>query len=112
MKNKFEKKGNYLDKHVYYGLTNLNDGFDATSIRYFSEADFKIVLDRVKEQGLGITGIEPWKGGEFYDVRTSGNDPTDSDWYMKAFEDFKKDGENLQYAASYYVPEKLLNEIK
>lgn len=25
----------YLDKNVFYDLTNLNDGFDADSIKYF-----------------------------------------------------------------------------
>ena len=65
MKDRLKKKGAYLDKHVFYGLTNLNDGFDAMSIKYFSETDFKIVLDRVKEFGIGITGIEPWKEREW-----------------------------------------------
>jgi hypothetical protein len=112
MNDEFEKVRNYLDKYVFDGLKNLNNGFDAASIKYFSEEDFKIVLDRVREQGLGITGIEPWKDGEFYGVVTYEmvtDMPTDPDWYMHAFEDFRKEGVNLQYAASYFVPEMLLN---
>ena len=113
MKDRLKKKGAYLDKHVFYGLTNLNDGFDAMSIKYFSETDFKIVLDRVKEFGIGITGIEPWKDGEFYDVTIYDivtDNPADPEWYLKAFEDFKKDDKNLQYAASYSVSEKQLKK--
>jgi len=114
LKDRLKKKGAYLDKHVFYGLTNLNDGFDAMSIKYFSETDFKIVLDRVKEFGIGITGIEPWKDGEFYDVmiyEMVTNNPADPEWYLKAFEDFKKDDKNLQYAASYSVSDKQLKKI-
>ena len=114
MKDRLKKKGAYLDKHVFYGLTNLNDGFDAMSIKYFSETDFKIVLDRVKEFGIGITGIEPWKDGEFYDVMIYEMvtvNPADPEWYLKAFEDFKKDDKNLQYAASYSVSDKQLKKI-
>ena len=114
MKDRLKKKGAYLDKHVFYGLTNLNDGFDAMSIKYFSETDFKIVLDRVKEFGIGITGIEPWKDGEFYDVTIYDivtDNPANPEWYLKAFEDFKKDDKNLQYAASYSVSDKQLKKI-
>ena len=114
MKDRLKKIGAYLDKHVFYGLTNLNDGFDAMSIKYFSETDFKIVLDRVKEFGIGITGIEPWKDGEFYDVmiyEMVTDNPADPEWYLKAFEDFKKDDKNLQYAASYSVSDKQLKKI-
>tara|TARA_B110000977_G_C10833369_1_gene399003 strand:- start:51 stop:473 length:423 start_codon:yes stop_codon:yes gene_type:complete len=99
----------YLDKNVFYGLTNLNDGFDAKSIKYFSETDFKIVLDRVKKLGIGIAGIEPWKDGEFYDVvvyELITDNPANPEWYLKAFEDFKKVEKNLQYSATFLVLEK------
>ncbi len=102
----------YLNEHIFYGLTNLNTGFDALSIKYFSKEDFRIVLERVEKLGLGILGIEPWIDGEFYDVRTAsdlGCEPTDPKWYWKVFEDFAARGVELQYAASYCVPAELLN---
>jgi hypothetical protein len=108
---KLKLKQNYLDKHVFYGLLDLNNGFDAPGIKYFSESDFAIVLNRVKALRLGIYGIEPWKDGEFYDVTVNqrGDEScTDPSWYIPAFESFKKSGEKLQYAASYYIPEDLL----
>ena len=101
----------YLDKNIFHGLKNLNDGFDAESIQYFSQADFEIVLSRIEKLGLGITGIEPWKNGEFFDVAVYEEftkNPSDPNWYKNAFKGFVELGEDLQYAATYYVPKKLL----
>ncbi len=44
-------KAAFLDKHIFHGLKNLNTGFDADSIKYFSEDDFQIVLKRIEKQG-------------------------------------------------------------
>jgi len=102
-------KDEFLDKYIFSGLQNLNDGFDSDIIKYFSEVDFSIVLKRVEENKIGICGIEPWLNGEFYDVLTYedySTDPIDPKWYKKAFEKFKKDGKQLQYAASYFIPTK------
>lgn len=77
---------------MFYGLENLNVGFDAESIYYFSEFDFGIVIDRVEKYGIAIFGIESWLNRDFYDVisfekyRTVANDPK---WYRKAFSFFK-----------------------
>jgi hypothetical protein len=93
----------FLDEHVFFGLTNLNTGFDSPSIKYFSADDFRIVLQRVEKLGLGIYGIEPWLNGSFYDVITF-NSPMNAQRYNAAFEKFLKRGKELQYAASYYIP--------
>jgi hypothetical protein len=101
-------KNEYLNKNIFYGLKNVNDGFDAEIIKYFSETDFQIVLNRVEKLGIGVLGIEPWKNGEFYDVKTYeeyATNPTDSKWYQQAFDDFKKRDSDLQYAATYSMPE-------
>jgi hypothetical protein len=104
-------RNEYLEKYIYAGLTNLNTGFDSPLIWYFSREDFEILLDRVEAAGLGIYGIEPWKDGEYYDVWTCDEfecEPTDPTWYRMAFDYFDTLGLELQYAASYYVPIKLL----
>ncbi len=98
----------YLDKHIYYGLSNLNDGFDHEYFKYFSESEFKIVLDRVEEHKLGIFGIEPRKDGRYYDVyihEDYSEDPTAPSWYRKAMDEFIATGENLLYSATFFVPE-------
>lgn len=102
------RKYEYLSKHIFFGLSDLNDGFDVACISYFTEAQFEVVLQRVKEKRLvGIYGIEPWKDGEFFDVDTFENYktyPQDPNWYFTSFEKFKKLGLDLQYSASFYVP--------
>ena len=109
------KKDDFLDRNIFCGLRNLNTGFDVPSIKYFSEEDFRIVLKRVEATGIGIHGIEPWRDGEFYDVWTAEDfrgECTDPEWYRFAFEEFVSRGIRLQYAASYYIPDNLLNEEK
>lgn len=103
----YAEKSEYLKKHVFHGLVDMNDGFDAGSICYFSETQFEAVLDRVEKLGIAVHGIEPWLNGHFYDVKTVeryGNDPTDPTWYRQAFAEFKERGvEGLLYGASFGV---------
>ncbi len=74
-------KNTYLDKYIFAGLTNLNDGFDAGSIKYFSQNDFEIVIDRVEANGLGIYGIESWKSGEYFGVEIYDEDSEMGEWW-------------------------------
>ena len=83
----------FMNKHVFAGLTILTHAIDSPSIEYFSESDFEIVLQRVKKLGIGIFGIEPWNDEGFYGVEVCDVDPTDPSWYEKAFQDFKNTGE-------------------
>ena len=102
-----EKKRKFLDEKVFYGLTDINTGFDAPYIRYFSADDFRIVLQRCEKLGVGIYGIEPWLNGSFYDV-ISINSPLNTERYKAAFEKFLKRGKELQYSATYYIPEEFM----
>lgn len=110
--NKLKLKTKYLEKNVFYGLQNLNTGWDSPSIYYFSEPEFKTVLDRVEQLELGIYGIEPWDlDHHYFDTKTYedySENSTDPNWYNKAFNEFKEAKVKLHYAASYYVPEELL----
>jgi hypothetical protein len=104
----------YLLKNIFYNLEDFNDGFDSSSIAYFNETQFAVVLERVKAtKAIGIYGIEPHlvnpKTGhvEFYGVDTFesyNTHPADSNWYYSSFEKFKSTGEKLLYSASFYVP--------
>ncbi|MCL9806573.1 hypothetical protein NAT51_13640 [Flavobacterium amniphilum] len=110
-KNKEDKKTDYLNQKVFYGLKNRNSGFDSEAIYYFSEEDFQIVLDRTEKLNIGIYGIEPWLNEEFYDFagfKDFGNDPYDANWYKQAFEMFKKQNKPLLYSASYAISDSLL----
>ena len=107
-------KSNFLDKNIFCGLTNMNNGFDVLTIKYFSEPDFEIILDRVKEFKLGIFGIEPWLNGNMYDMLSSddyGLDSKDSNWYKDAFQKFISTKLPLVYAATYDIPKSVLNNF-
>jgi len=113
MKNRIQIDKEFLDNYIFRGLQNLNDGFDSSGIKYFSEDDFGEVLKRIKQYGLGVLGIEPWKNGAFYQVKVYEDfteDATDSNWYMQAFQKFKEEKEGLLYAASYCIPGTLLKQ--
>jgi hypothetical protein len=97
---------NRLKKNIYIGLRNLNDGFDSETIFYFSETDFAIVMQRGIEKHVGITGIEPWYKGRFYDA--VGCDPYDRLTQVLIFKTFQSLNLDLQYAASYHVPTEFL----
>ena len=101
----------FLEKNVFTDLTNINDGFDDKTNPYFSASDFEIVLQRVEHFGIGLYGIETWLNGKSYDIlghEEYKKKATDSKWYKKAFQDFKKRQEGLAYAATYKVSKKLL----
>jgi hypothetical protein len=110
------KKDAYLEKHVFYGLKDLNDGFDYRNNQYFSERDFEVVLERVKSLGFGIYGIDTFEfiedkryySCDVFEIHTS--NPADATWYMTCFEKNKKRGDNIVYAASYFIPKKLYSE--
>ena len=100
-------KKQYLQTNIFDGLRNLNDGFDSPGINYFSENDFSTILERVEKFNIGIYGIEPWKNGEFYDVKVYDNytdNPLDPKWYNQAFKEFKSSSVELQYSATYLIP--------
>ena len=99
-------------KFLFAGLRNLNDGFDAPSVHYFSAADFQIVLDRVEALGVGIYGIEPWLEKQYYDTAVAENyglSPFDPAWYRSAFASFCRTRKDLMYAASFAIPENVIS---
>merc|ERR1712232_1375795 len=57
---RWELKEQFLADRIFHGLRDLNTGFDAPAIKYFSKEDFEIVLQRAEEHRVWITGIEPW----------------------------------------------------
>ena len=109
-----KRKSDFLNEYVFFGLENINDGFDAESIAYFSKNDFEIVLNRVEALGIGIFGIEPWLNGVFFDVLSADDynlNQKDSNWYRSAFKKFVKIDKPLVYAATYDIPDRLLNKM-
>jgi len=103
-------KEEFLKEKVYYGLTNLNDGFDSPQIWYFNKADFEILLDRVEKLKMGICGIECWpdkrfgtiKVHELYDMSLF-----DPKWYRRAFQELLDEGFESYFSVSFLFSDDL-----
>jgi hypothetical protein len=101
----------FLEKNIFTDLNNLNDGFGAEGVQYFSESDFGIVLDRAEHFGLSIYTINPWSKDKSYEASSHENHKkkaTNPDWYKKEFKTLKTRKEGLLYSATYKVSKKLL----
>lgn len=99
-------KTEFLKNNLFYGLENLNTGFDTETVYYFSESEFQTVINRAEKLGVKILGIEPWVNGEFYGVAVI--EDGYKSWPQEAFDAFKATELELLYAATYDVPPKLL----
>lgn len=108
------KEKEFLEKYVFYDLTDINDGFDSPLIKYFNKEDFEKVLDRAEFYGINIFGIEPWQDRQYFGVRvyedynTSACDPA---WYREAYNRFLQEGVTSYFSATYGVPENLLKDF-
>ncbi len=109
--NKIMEQNEFLEKHVFSDLTNLNDGFDQKDIIYFSELDFEKVLDKAEHYGISIYEIKTFLNGEPNEVTNHADNKkkaTDPRWYKKAFNRLKAGQTELLYSATYKVSKKLL----
>ncbi|WP_341226805.1 hypothetical protein [uncultured Arcticibacterium sp.] len=105
------EQAEFLEKHVFVGLENLNNGVDESGNHYFSQADFEKVLERVEYFGIGVYKINTIHNGEAFgesEHEKFKKKATDPKWYNKAFLTFTHRQEGLLYAASYKVSGKLL----
>jgi len=105
MNNKAEKKHKFLVQNIFKGLVNEPDDFTPT-ILYFNEHDFTIVLQRVKEYGIGVYGIEVTLNGEYNGVKVVedyNTTPEDFRWYTAAFNKLRAKNPDFRYSASYQV---------
>ena len=104
----------FLEAHVFKGLKNHNTGNNASTLHYFSESDFEIVLKRLEHFGIGMYVMAPLYDGVAETVATHTNfnkKATDARWYKKAFLTYKMHQPGLLYAATYKVSNKLLARI-
>ena len=107
------EKTEFLEKHIFNGLQNLNEDADTEGTHYFSEEDFAKVLARTEHFGIGIYKIEPLHEGKAYAVKeheTYRKKATDPRWYKNAFIEFKKTKLDLKYSATYRVSKRLLTK--
>jgi hypothetical protein len=105
------EQSQFLEKNIFTDLKNLNAGFGQEGVKYFSESDFEIVLDRAEHFGLSIYTIKPWskdKSHEASSHESHKKKATNPVWYKKEFMTLKTRQEGLLYSATYKVSKKLL----
>ena len=101
----------FLEKKIFTGLKNVNDGFEKDGTQFFSETDFEIILQRAEHFGLSIYSIELWAKGEalkYSSHEDHKKKATDPKWYKKEFLTLKTSQSGLFYSAKYKVSKKLL----
>ena len=103
----YHYRGKDLENTLFYGIENLNDGFDAEEIYYFSAENFGKIIDRCEKEKIAIFGIESWIDGTEDGCEVNGQkeysmyDADDPRWYRKAFDRLKADGEKKLYCATF-----------
>lgn len=104
----------FLDKYVFYGLTNRNNGFDTNTILHFTAADFNIILQRAKNCHVHILGTERWSKGRLRSVKYMEDYCDTSNWAASAFATMcAEDEEQLSlFSATYDIPIQPLAKIK
>ena len=100
----------FLELNVFYGLKNVNHGYDSETIWHFSADDFKIVMDRSEELDLNILGIECWEKEEekftkYYE------DYKIPKWHRRAFDEMTTNHAPCIYTSTFDVPAYFLREF-
>lgn len=107
------KKIAFLESKIFVGLENKHQRIKDKSLHYFSEEDFKKVLERCEYFGLGIYKIQAWFKKKPYDSSVHedyNKKTTHPKWYNSAFIELKKREKDLLFSADYRVSKKLLVE--
>ena len=109
MHEKIKNLSNYLDVNVFFGLKNLNDGFDYPSNQYFSNSDFYVIMQRCENLGIGIWGMESWlkQQKKINDIRYYESFKTfafNPRWYFEAYQQLAASNNELMFLATYYLP--------
>lgn len=101
----------FLEKHIYKGLSNLNEGQTENPIFRFSEKDFALFLERAAYYGLRVYTIETFLDDQVHGAANHEDfrkKATDAAWYEKAFATFRLTQVGLTYSATCKVSVKLL----
>lgn len=107
------KKTAFLELKIFEGLENKHQRIKDKSLHYFSEDDFKKVLERCEYFGLGIYKIQAWFKKKPYDTAVHedyNKKTTHPKWYNNAYIDLKKREKDMLFSADYRVSKKLLDK--
>ncbi|RMA64547.1 hypothetical protein [Ulvibacter antarcticus] len=107
-----ENKAAFLESNIFLDLENQHKGIRDKSKQYFSEEDFKKVLERAAYYGIGIYNIYAFRKKKPFDTvnhEDYNKKATHPKWYSNAFIHLKKREKEMLYAADYRVTKKLLS---
>lgn len=95
----------YLDKNVYKGLNCLGPGAGSPANKFFSEPDFRVMLERIDTLGIGVLGmhthLEGIYGMELFEWRN--HEMTNREWIPFAFNRLRERGKGLHYMAVLHI---------
>ncbi|MCF8226019.1 MAG: hypothetical protein K9J30_09080 [Bacteroidales bacterium] len=99
----------FLDKHLFCGLEVLETEGVGPDKRSFSEKDFRMILERARDLGIGVLGLHGKPLGKGAYVMQLGewhpSDPAHSTWYLDAFEKMASEHKEMAWFGVFTVPE-------
>lgn len=98
----------FLEEYIFAGLTNRNTGFDAATIKHFSEEDFETIMNRIENYNLTILGIECWTKQRIRTVKFIEDYKDHSLWHRTAFVEMRSKHRGCIFSGTYEVPAELL----
>ncbi|QNI30988.1 hypothetical protein H7849_17990 [Alloacidobacterium dinghuense] len=105
-KDRIAKDTAFLQKRVFYGLPNLNIGYDSSLISHFDANSFSHVIDRCELLGIRIIGVEVFSNRiELLNVEISPEDGYE--WVRRLVQRYKGQ-QNVSFSATYGVPKDVL----
>jgi hypothetical protein len=103
-----EKQTTFLRKRIFYGLPDLNTGFDSPLISHFDSNSFSQVIDRCELIRVRIVGVEVFsRRTELLDVEVSPE--KGYEWVRRLVRSYL-DQAHVSFSATYDVPIDVLNE--
>ncbi|WP_207535729.1 hypothetical protein [Desertivirga arenae] len=97
----------YLNNNIYKGLIDYKTTRTQLGWPLFTKEDFEIVLQRAKEQRIGVRAIiaeDVVKEIAFESYEMYQSYPQDSQWYFGSFKKLSELEGEPKFAAWFYVP--------
>lgn len=94
-------------EQVVHGLEHTSDRTTESSTNFYDVQKFKVILDRIKEYKIPITGLEIKNNDEKYDTRLyehyleTDENLAHSKWYVDAFNEVQTSTGNWTFALLY-----------
>jgi len=102
-----EAETRFLRQRVFYGLSDLNTGYDSPLISHFNGDDFSQVVDRCEPLGVRIIGVEVFLN-RIVLLNVEISPEYGYEWVRRLIHSYRSQS-NVSFAASYDVPNDVSN---